>query len=224
MAVDITAKKVQDQLRATFYPALGMLGIMVAIFIACTRFIAKTFGAGHFITIIFYVMLALLLLFLAMLIGRIVLIEKHPDLKRFGSTEKLAERINTGLHNNPRYAAYSADGNSLVTLITDDFIVNGSELIGLQELNNLKKLQATFVPEAFALAHGGEEAVQKNRDRIASQAPGTVPNAQYDYIIVTNTDGKMKRFSVKHGEMEQVLNVFQSVAPHVEIDPVAHNI
>ncbi|MBP0989455.1 MAG: hypothetical protein J6S92_14435 [Oscillospiraceae bacterium] len=223
MAVEITAKKVQDQLRATFYPALGMLGIMVLIFIACTRFMAKTFGAGHFLAIVFYVMLALLLLFLAMLIGRIVLIEKHPALQPFGTTEKLAERINTGLHN-PRYAAYSADGNSLVTLITDDFIVSGSDFVGLLELKNLKKLQATFVPEAFARARGGEEAVQKNRDRIASQAPGAVPNAQYDYIIVTNTDGKMKRFSVKHGEMEQVLNVFQSVAPHVEIDPVAHNI
>ena len=223
MTVEITAKKVQDQLRATFYPALGMLGIMVLIFIACTRFMAKTFGAGHFLAIVFYVMLALLLLFLAMLIGRIVLIEKHPALQPFGTTEKLADRINTGLHN-PRYAAYSADGNSLVTLITDDFIVSGSDFVGLLELKNLKKLQATFVPEAFARARGGEEAVQKNRDRIASQAPGAVPNAQYDYIIVTNTDGKMKRFSVKHGEMEQVLNVFQSVSPHVEIDPVAHNI
>ena len=223
MAVEITAKKVQDQLRATFYPALGALAIMVVIFIACTRFIAKTFGAGHVITIIFYVFLVLLLLFVAMLISRIVLIEKHPALQPFGSTEKLAERINTGLHN-PRYAAYSADGNSLVTLITDDFIVSGSEFVGLLELKNLKKMHATFVPESFALAHGGEEAAQKNRDRIASQAPGAVPNAQYDYIIVTNTDGKMKRFSVKHGEMEQVLNVFQSIAPHVEIDPVAHNI
>lgn len=137
MAVEITAKKVQDQLRATFYPALGMLGIMVLIFIACTRFMAKTFGAGHFLAIVFYVMLALLLLFLAMLIGRIVLIEKHPALQPFGSTEKLAERINTGLHN-PRYAAYSADGNSLVTLITDDFIVSGSDFVGLLELKNLK--------------------------------------------------------------------------------------
>ena len=223
MTEEITAKKVQDQLRATFYPALGMLGIFVIIFIACTRFMAKTFGAGSILAIVFYVMLALLLLFLAMLIGRIVLIEKHPLLQPFGSSEKLAERIHTGLHN-PRYAAYSADGNSLVTLITDDFIVSGSELVGLLELKNLKKLQATFVPESFALAHGGEEAAQKNRERIASHAPGAVPNAQYDYIIVTNTDGKMKRFSVRHGEMEQVLNVMQSIAPHIEIDPVAHNI
>lgn len=224
MAVEITAKKVQSQLRATFYPALGSLGIMIGIFIACTLFMARNFGAGHFLTIVFYVMLALLLLFLAMLIGRIVLIEKHPALQPFGSTEKLAERINTGLHHNCRYAVYSADGNSLVTLITDDFIVNGAEMLGLQELKNLKKLQATFVPEAFASKYGGEEAVQKNRARIASQAPGSIPNAQYDYIIVMNTDGKMRRFSVKHGEMEQVLNTFQSVAPHVEIDPVAHNI
>ena len=223
MAAEITAKKIQDQLRSTFYPALGMLGVFVLIFIACTRFMAKTFGAGHFLAIVFYVMLALLLLFLAMLIGRIVLIEKHPALKPFGSTEKLAERINEGIHNS-RYAAYSADGNSLITLITDDFIVSGSELTGLLELKDLKKLHATFVPEAFAQAHGGEEAVKKNRERMASQAPGAVPNAQYDYIIVTNSDGKMKRFSVKHGDMEKVLDVFQSAAPHVEIDPVAHNI
>lgn len=223
MTADITAKKVQDQLRSTLYPALGMLGIFALIFLACTRFMAKTFGAGSILAIIFYVMLALLLLFLAMLIGRIVKIEKHPALQPFGSSEKLAERISAGQHS-PRYAAYSADGNSLVTLITDDFIVSGSELTGLLELKNLKKLHATFVPESFAMAHGGEEAVKKNRDRIASQAPGTVPNAQYDYIIVTNTDGKMKRFSVKHGDMEQVLKVFQTAAPHIEIDPVAHNI
>lgn len=223
MAAEITAKTVQDQLRRTFYPALGMLGIMVLIFIACTRFMAKTFGAGHFLAIVFYVMLALLLLFLAMLIGRIVLIEKHPALKPFGSSEKLAARISDGIHK-PRYALYSADGNSLVTLITDDFIVSGSELTGLIELKALKKLHATFVPEAFASEHGGEEAVKKNRERMASHAPGTVPNAQYDYIIVTNSDGKMKRFSVKHGEMEQVLEAFVSAAPHVEIDPVAHNI
>ena len=220
---DITKETVENQLRATLYPSLAVLGIFLVIFIACTRFMAKTFGAGHFLAIVFYVMLALLLLFIAMLIGRIVLIEKHPALKPFGTADQLAERVNSGLHNS-RYAAASADGKSLVTLITDDFIVSGSELVGLLELKNLTKLHATFVPEAFAMAHGGQDAVEKNRTRNASQAPGAVPNANYDYIIVTNTDGKMKRFSVKHGDMEQVLNLFASIAPHIAIDPVARNI
>lgn len=220
---DITKETVENQLRATLYPSLAMLGIFLVIFIACTRFMAKTFGAGHFLAIVFYVMLALLLLFIAMLIGRIVLIEKHPALQPFGTADQLAERVNSGLHN-PRYVAASADGKSLVTLITDDFIVSGSELVGLLELKNLTKLHATFVPEAFAMAHGGQDAVEKNRARNASQAPGAVPNANYDYIIVTNTDGKMKRFSVRHGDMEQVLNLFASIAPHIAIDPVARNI
>ena len=127
---DITKETVENQLRATLYPSLAMLGIFLVIFIACTRFMAKTFGAGHFLAIVFYVMLALLLLFIAMLIGRIVLIEKHPALKPFGTADQLAERVNSGLHNS-RYVAASADGKSLVTLITDDFIVSGSELVGL---------------------------------------------------------------------------------------------
>lgn len=219
----ITKETVQMQLRLTFLPALGSLIVMNVIFIGATKFIAKTFGAGSILAIIFYIMLALLLLFLAMLIARIVLIEKHPALQPFGSSDALAGRINDGLHS-ARYQIDSPGGNSFVTLICDDFIVSGDDLTGLIALKDIKKMHATFVPEAFACAHGGQDAVQKNRDRNASHAPGAVPNANYDYIIVTKTDGKMKRFAVKHGDMEQVLNFFVSAAPHIEIDPVARNI
>lgn len=219
----ITKETVQNQLRRTFYPALGMLAVMTFIFIAAAKFMAKTFGAGHFLAIVFYVMLALLLLFLAMLIGRIVLIEKHPALKPFGSSEALADRISAGMHD-PPYEADSSDGSALVTLIAEDFIVSGEDLTGLIELKDITKLHATFVPEAFARERGGEDAVQKNLARNASRAPGTVPNANYDYIVVTKADGKMKRFSVRHGDMEKVLQFFRSAAPQIEIDPVAHNI
>lgn len=220
---NITKETVQMQLRRTFFPALGSLIVMLLIFSGATRFMAKTFGAGHFLTCVFYVMLALLILFLAMLIARIVLIEKHPALKPFGSSDALADRISSSMQN-PPYEADSADGKSLVTLIAQDFIVGGEDFTGLTELKDIKKLHATFVPEAFALAHGGQDAVQKNRARVASHAPGAIPNAAFDYIIITKTDGKMKRFSIPHGDMEKVLRFFDTAAPHIEIDPVARNI
>lgn len=227
MVTQISDKTIYKQLSGNYTLGIILLAVTAAGCGAGGFFCGKELGWTNLIAIILLIALVICLVLIVILAIKAAGIRKHPVFRKYGSAAELAERINAGLRD-PRYIARSLDGSqSLVTLIGGDFIVSGLDYVSFTELRDIRKIQATFIPKTFIVAVGNPAAtaaslaMQHAGDRYW-ESRGLNENTRIDYLIVTDADGKTKRFGVHHQDMEQVLTLLYQANPQVQIDTTAY--
>lgn len=226
MVTQISEKTILSQLGGNYAGGIVMLGITAAVVGFCGIFCGTQLGWTNLLAIIFLAALAACLVFIIILAVKAARVKKHPVFQRYGSAAQLAARINEGLRN-PRYLARSLDGSdSLTTLMTDDFIVSGLEFTSFTELKDIRSMQATFIPKTLIVAVGNPLATAASLAMHDAgnrywESKGVNENTKFDYIAVTDSAGKIKRFGVHHQDMEQVMSFILRVNPDIQVDPVA---
>lgn len=229
MVTQISEKTIFSQLGGSYTGGIVMLGITAAVLGFCGVFCGTQLGWTNLLSVIFLAALAACIGFIIVLAVKMARVKKHPALLRCGSAAQLAARINEGLRN-PRYLARSLDGNdSLVTLMTDDFIVSGLEFTGITELKEIRSMQATFIPKTLIVAVGNPLATaaslaMQNAGNSYWASKGVNENSKFDYLAVTDSAGKTRRFGVHHQDMEQVMTFMLQINPDIRIDPVARRL
>lgn len=227
MEKEITAQTIYNQLAGSYALGIGLLGIVA---LACGIggiYCGTSLGWFDLITWILLLVFAVCLFFTIFFIVKTARIKQHPAFIKYGSAAMIAGRVNEGLRE-PRYLAHAVDGShKLVTLIAKDFIVSCLDYISFTEISDIRKIQATYIPDTFIVAVGNplataaSIAMQHAGDRYW-EARGLNENTRFDYLIVTNSEGKTVRFGVHHQDMEQVLMMLYQANPNIQIDTTAY--
>lgn len=224
MTPKITEKTFYKQLSGSAAGAITAVCIGSAIVGFCAGFCGTQLGWDNLLTIILLALLGLCGLLLIWFIFKIVRMKSHRVFKRYGSAAQLAARINEGLKD-PRYFARGFFDNApFATLLTDDFIVSGIELVSYMELKDLRRVHAG----AFATIHtivvgdpiltAGSLAANRIGDRYM-ESKGINSQTQFDMLIFEDTEGKEHRYGVHHKDMEEVLITLSQIAPHIQFVP-----
>ena len=128
---------------------------------------------------------------------------------------------------NARYIAQTlADNVPFATLLTNDFIVNGVELVSYTELKDIRSVQPTFIPRVHRVVIGdplmtaASLAANYAGDKYL-ESKGVNSETQFDYLMMECADGKKRQFGVQHKDLEAVLNLLQEIAPHIRLLPPA---
>ena len=218
---DISEEDIYKQLGGNYSGGILLLAIGAAVFLFGGLFCGLNLGWVHLLTILFLVLLIVCIVFIVILAVKMSQVKNHPALLRHGGAERLAARINSGLMK-PRYLARSLDGtNSIVTVIGDDFIVSGNEWTSLTNLKDIRTIQPTYIPKVVIVMLGdplmtaGSVAANAIGDAYW-ESKGLNENTKFDYLVVTDKNGKTWRFGVQHQDMERVLTFLIESAPQMK--------
>ncbi len=227
METPITAKTIYSQLRSNYMLGIVLLGIVALGCGGGGIYFGMSLGWSNLITIIMLLIAAVCLFFTIVCIVKAARVKQHPAFIRYGSAGMIADRINAGLQQ-PRYTAHAVDGShKLVTLIGQDFIVSCLDYVSFTEIADIRRIQATYMPETFIVAVGNplataaSLAMQHAGDRYW-ESKGLNENTRFDYLIVTNSTGKTVRFGVHHQDVAQVLTMLYQANPNMQIDTTAY--
>lgn len=218
---DISEEDIYKQIGGNYSGGILLLVIGAAVFLIGGLFCGLNLGWVHLLTILFLVLLIACIVFIVVLAVKMSQVKSHPALLRHGGAERLAARINSGLVK-PRYLARSLDGsNSIVTVISDDFIVSGNEWTSLTNLKDISTIQPTYIPKVIIVRLGdplmtaGSIAANAIGDAYW-ESKGLNENTKFDYLVVTDKYGKTWRFGVQHQDMERVLTFLIEAAPQMK--------
>ena len=221
----ITEETIYKQLRNYHLGIILMSGIGGVLLLIPGILCVKGLGWDHILSLLLLVFAFVCFAVVIFQLYKLTKIRNHPVLIRYGGAERLAARINAGLRD-PRYLAYSIDGkNSLVTLISDDFIVAGNEWTGLTELKEILTVQPSFIPKTYTVMLGdpliavpATLAVNKIGDAYW-ESKGLNSETKFDYLTVTDINNNKKMYGVQHKDMEKVLRYLLENHPHIKIVP-----
>ena len=221
----ITEETIYKQLRNYHLGIILMAGTGGILLLIPGVLSGKNLGWDHILSILFLIFSAACLAVVIYQISRLPKIRNHPTLIRYGGAERLAARINAGLMD-PRYLAYSLDGkNSIVTVISDDFIVAGNEWTNLTELKEILTVQPSYIPRTYTVMLGdpliavpATLAVNKTGDAYW-ESKGLNSETKFDYLTVTDINNNKKMYGVQHKDMEKVLRHLLETNPHIKIVP-----
>ena len=221
----ITEETIYKQLRNYHLGIMVMTGTGGAFLLIPGIMCGKNLGWDHILSLLFLILSFVCFAVVVFQISRLPNIRNHPTLIRYGGAERLAARINAGL-TDPRYIAYSLDGkNSIVTVISDDFIVAGNEWTGLTELKEIRTVQPSFIPKTYTVFLGdplisvpATLAVNKIGDAYW-ESKGVNSETKFDYLTVTDINNNKKMYGVQHKDMEKVLRFLIENHPHIKIIP-----
>jgi len=225
MNYGITEEDIYKQLGGNYKTGIIILGVVAVLVGAGGGFCAKNLGFLNVVTIIFLLLFVAALVFFVILIIKMSTVKTHPDILRQGGAAKLAARINNGMQN-PVYTAYSLDGsNSLVTLITEDFIVAGNTYTNLMNLKSIRNVTTTYIPERIVIYINNPvmTAASLAGDAIGKAywgSKGLNENTKFDYLEITDLYGNKGLYGVQHKDMEYVLSYLLANAPKMKLDPV----
>lgn len=219
----ITEKSFYKQLTGSYAGAITatVIGGVIAGF--CAVFCGTQLGWTHLFSIISLVVTAFCVFLLILFIAKTAGMKKHPVFRRYGSAAALAMKINDGLQH-PRYFAKGFSGNmdDFATLMTNDFIVSGGELVSYMELKDIVSAQPAVISETRTVVVGnpvmaaGSLAANYATDKLM-ESKGINSQTKFDLIIMKDSDGKQHNYSIRHMDMEAYLKLLSEVAPHIQI-------
>ncbi len=225
MSFGITAEDIYRQLRGNYKNGIIIFGLAALATGGFGGFCAKSLGFSNIVTIILIVVFVASLIGIVILIIKMSAVKKHPDLLRQGGAEKLAARINKGLEK-PEYIAYSLDNSHLmVTLISEDFIVAGNDYVKLMDLKNIRNVTTTYIPERIVIYVNNPmlTATSLAGNAIGKaywESKGLNENTRFDYLEIVDLYGNKGLYGVQHQDMEHVLEYLLTAAPNMKLDPV----
>jgi hypothetical protein len=224
MMMEVTEKTFYKQLGGSAAGAMVATGIGLAIVAFCGIFCGTQLGWAHLLTIVFLILTAGCIGLFIFFIVKAAHMKQHPTFQRYGSAAFLAGKINDGLMH-PRYIAQTlADNVPFATLLTNDFIVNGVELVSYTELKDIRSVQPTFIPRVHRVVIGdplmtaASLAANYAGDKYL-ESKGVNSETQFDYLMMECADGKKWQYGVQHKDLEAVLNLLQEIAPHIRFIP-----
>ena len=220
----ITEKDFYRQLAGSAAGAITATVISGAILGGCAAFCGTQMGWGDKITIVFLAATGVCVLLLLYFIIKAASKKNHPVFRRYGSASVLAARINDGLQR-PVYLAHAFIGNSpFATLMTEQFIVSGVELVSFMELKDFVCVHAaafrtrhTIVVGDPLLTAGSLAANRIGDNYLASK--GINAQTKFDMLIFDDREGRQHQYGVQHQDMENVLNALAQIAPHIQFVP-----
>lgn len=228
MMTEISAKTFYKQLTGDYAGGMTAVTIATGIVGFCAIFCGTQLGWTHLFTIIGLIALAFCIGLLIFFIVKTVRMKQHPVFRRYGSAPILAEKIIDGMQH-PRYFVSSSDPSvPFSTLMTNEFIVSGLELVSYTELKDIRSVQPAYLPEtrtrfvnaSSPAALAGSLAANYAADRyIESKNRNANSSASFDYLIMEDTNGKKHRYGVRRMDMEAMLNLLREIAPHIQIIP-----
>ena len=225
MSFGITAEDIYRQLRGNYKNGIIIFAIVAVITGGFGVFCLESLGFLNVATIILLLLFAVSMVAILIMIIKMSVVKKHPDLLRQGGADKLAARINKGLEN-PEYIAYSLDNShSMVTLISEDFIVAGNDYVKLMDLKNIRNVTTTYIPERIVIYVNNPmlTATSLAGDAIGKaywESKGLNENTRFDYLEIVDLYGNKGLYGVQHQDMEHVLEYLLTAAPNMKLDPV----
>ena len=224
MIPEITEKTFYKQLAGNAAGAITATVIGGAIVGFGAVFCGTQLGWDNILSIILLAVLGLCGLLLLFFIVKAARMKNHRVFRVYGSAAYLAEKINKGIKD-PCYLSRSFIGNApFATLITDEFIVSGVELVSYMELNDLRKVHVGVIRMTHTyyigdpLMTAGSVAANRIGDRYL-ESKGINSQTKFDYLIFEDQNGKEHRYGVQHQDMENVLGILQQIAPHIQFVP-----
>ncbi|MCR4585457.1 MAG: hypothetical protein K5686_06985 [Lachnospiraceae bacterium] len=219
----ITSETIYKQLRNNYIGNIVLIGTGALICLVLGIMFGTNLGWTHILTLVFLFLLLICAVFIVMNLTHVFNVKDHPVLIACGGADRLALRINNGIRN-PVYLAYSLDGKeSIVTLITDDFIVSGNEWTNIMELKNIRTIKPSFIPRRVVIMLGnplvaipGTLMVNKMTDAYYT-SKGITSETKFDYLAITDIYGNEKSYGVQHKDMEKVLLFLLSINDQIRI-------
>ena len=186
----------------------------------CGVFCGTQLGWKHILSLVFLGTAGLCVLLLIFFIIKAARKKSHPVFKRYGNAAFLSMKINEGLAN-PWYYAEPFGGNApFATLMTDRFIVSGTELTNYMEFKDLRTVHVDVFVRVHRIAVGdpfataASLAANRMGDRYL-ESRGINGDNQFDLMIFEDEQRKKYRYSVHHCDVQQVLGMVAQVAPHI---------
>ncbi len=224
MTPQISEKTFYKQLAGSTAGAITATVIFGVIVGFSAWFCGTQLGWKNILSIILLVALGLCVLLLLYFIIKAARMKKHRVFKTYGSAELLAAKINKGLQD-PLYFAKGFDPNvPFTTLITNEFIVTGLELVSYMELKDFRTVHTGAIRRTHTYVVGdplltaGSVAANRISDRYL-ESKGINEQTQFDYLIFEDAKGKEHRYGVHHRDMESVLELLEQAAPHIRFVP-----
>ncbi|MBR4554729.1 MAG: hypothetical protein IKO27_03950 [Ruminococcus sp.] len=220
----VTEKTFYKQLAGSSAGAIAATCIGGAIVGFCAVFCGTQLGWSSMLTIILLAVLGLCGVLLLWFIIKAIRMKKHRVFGIYGNAGLLAARINKGMED-PVYFARSINSNApFATLITDEFIVSGVELVSFMELNDLvtvhtgefRPVHTYYVGDSLMTA--GSVAANRIGDRYL-ESKGINSQTKFDLLIFEDRNGRQHSYGVHHQDMENVLGMLQQIAPHIQFKP-----
>ena len=195
MHQEVTEKSFYQQLSGSVAGAITATGIGTAIVGFCAIFCATQLGILNLLSIVLLLALIACIVLLVRFILKAAHLKQHPVFDRYGPAGLLASKISDGMLN-PRYLAKGFDSNQpFATLMTDEFIVNGVELVSYMELKDFCKVHAG----AYAIQHrivvgdplltATSVAANYVGDKVL-ESKGINSQTQFDFLVFENAAGK----------------------------------
>ena len=209
MASFVTDKMILKQMNGDYAGFLVAAGLTVAIAGVLAGICIPALGIANVVSILTLIALAASLVWLVILILKVVRIRQHPVFKRYGAPPFLAERISAGL-SNPRYIVRQQE--PFTTLMTNDFIVSGIEMIGFLELKDAVSV-SKMTAGSIAANYATDKIMQANREK--AMAMGNQP---IDMITMKDVNGKTHAYGIRVADMPAFLNLLHELAPHITIN------
>ena len=220
----ITEKTFYKQLAGSSAGAITATCIGGAIVGFCAVFCGTQLGWSSVLTIVLLAVLGSCGALLLWFIIKAIRMKKHRVFGIYGDAGQLAAKINKGMEA-PVYFARGFDSSApFATLITDEFIVSGSELVSYMELNDLTTVHTGEFGHVHTyyigdpLMTAGSVAVNRIGDRYL-ESKGINDQTKFDQLIFEDRKGKEHRYGVHHQDMERVLGILQQIAPHIQFKP-----
>ena len=216
----ITEKTFYSQLSKSMAGAIVATVIGAGILGGCAFFCGTQLGWGHILSIVLLIALGLCGCLLLYFIIKTVMVRNHPVFRRYGSASVLAQRINNGMRTPCYYAEPLMGGAPFATLMTEDFIVSGTELTSFMELKDLRSVSVGFIPEVRRIVVGNplmtaaSVAANHMTDRYM-ESRGVNGDSAFDMLVFDDSDGKQHRYGVRRRDIEAFLNALSQIAPHI---------
>ena len=220
----ITEKTFYKQLAGSSAGAITATCIGGGIVAFCAVFCGTQLGWDSMLTIILLAVLGLCGVLLLWFIIKAIRMKKHRVFSIYGDARELAYKINKGM-DDPVYFAGGFNSNApFATLITEEFIVSGVELVSYMELNDLVSVRAGEIRTTHRYYVGdplmtvGSVAANRAGDRYL-ESKGINSQTRFDYLTFKDRNGKEHQYGVQHQDMEAVLGRLQQIAPHIRFEP-----
>ncbi|MBP3793240.1 MAG: hypothetical protein ILA24_04280 [Ruminococcus sp.] len=186
----------------------------------CGVFCGTQLGWKHILSLVFLAAGGLCCLLLIFFIIKGFRKKSHPVFKRYGNAAYLSMKINQGMANAWYYAEPFGGNFPFATLMTDSFIVSGSELTNYMEFKDLRTVHVDVSVTVHRIAIGDPFAtaasLAANRvgDRIL-ESKGINGDNRFDIMVFEDERGKKYRYNIHHCDVQQVLGMVAQVAPHI---------
>ncbi|MBR6044012.1 MAG: hypothetical protein IKP47_00105 [Ruminococcus sp.] len=217
----VTEKTFYKQLAGSTAGAITAVCVAGGIVGFCAVFCGTQLGWDSVLTMILLVLLGLCGALLIWFIVKLIRMKNHRVFSIYGDARELAEKINKGMQD-PVYFARGFDSSApFATLITDEFIVSGLELVSYMELNDLVTVHTGEIRHVNIYRVGdpimtvGSVAANRIGDRYL-ESKGVNSQTKFDMLIFEDRNGKQHTYGVQHQDMENVLVKLQQIAPHIQ--------